>query len=223
MPCPSRSFRMPASVGPQPHRRCKAAPARTSRPTNRAPRRNADTKPADDMGSGRRSHFAPNLKRSGVLRPEGVCQSAPPPPSRCRRRGARSRDLATGRMLLLLLRWHAREGHDPAIPLPPLSCAQGRKRQVDTFPSLIALGSLPRSFARIERGERKPKPYDMTREAAVRRAVAATSEAGGRAPESGQDALIEGQAATARRTAAPPKPTYSPAAIRQSAKKQRPH
>ncbi|RZZ84946.1 hypothetical protein EA663_14330 [Pseudoxanthomonas winnipegensis] len=53
---------------------------------------------------------------------------------------------------------------------------------------------------------RKPKSCDLTRAAAGRRAGAATSEAGGRAPESGRDALIEGSAAPARRTAALPKP-----------------
>ena len=59
-----------------------------------------------------------------------------------------------------------------------------------------------------------PKYLHPTRAAAGRRAVTAPSEAGSRAPESGQDALIEGKADTARRPAALPKPRSATAALR---------
>ncbi len=67
----------------------------------------------------------------------------------------------------------------------------------------------------------KPKSCDLTREAAGRRAVAAPSEAGCRAPESGQDALIEGKAETARRTAARPKPQCPSATAPRSGETKR--
>jgi hypothetical protein len=57
-----------------------------------------------------------------------------------------------------------------------------------------------------------PKSSDATHEAAGRRAVAATSEAGAERLKARQDALTEGKADTARRTAAPPK-TERPRAV----------